>query len=107
MKITKEVLEKLWYGEWDKELVKQILSDHNKVRTYEEIAKIVPEMYKDWKSILPQIKQNQKLLGLIEKREEECRTNSNKINFAKQFKEYSYQERVGIEFEKLLTESKK
>lgn len=36
-----------------------------KARTYDEIEKIIPEMYKDWKSILPQINQNQKLLGLV------------------------------------------
>lgn len=30
LEITKEILERLWYGEWDKELVNQILKDHKK-----------------------------------------------------------------------------
>lgn len=57
-------------GAWNKkddETFQQILNDYDKARTYDEIAKIIPEMYKDWKSILPQINQSQKLRGLIEK----------------------------------------
>ncbi len=51
-------------GAWNKkdaEIFKQILDDYEKARVYEQIEKCVPEMYKDWKAILPQIKQNQKL----------------------------------------------
>jgi len=37
IEVTKEILEKLWYGEWDKELVNQILKDHGKARKFDEI----------------------------------------------------------------------
>lgn len=89
-----------------KELKQQIVDDCEKARKYEEHMNdqhSCGTMDIQWEHVT----QNQKLCELIEKREKECRTNSNKINFAEQFKEYSYQERVGIEFEKLLTESKK
>ena len=51
--------------------------------------------------------QGKKLLELIEERIEECKTNSNGLNFAEEFKEYAYQERVGKELQALWIVSKK
>jgi len=50
-----------------KTIADQILDDYEKARIYEQIEKDIPEMYKDWKAILPQLKQNQKLRELVEK----------------------------------------
>jgi len=41
IEVTKEILEKLWYGEWDKELVNQILKDHKKAGDIEWLYKKV------------------------------------------------------------------
>ncbi len=41
IELTKEILEKLWYGEWDKELVNQILKDNRKARDTEWLYKKV------------------------------------------------------------------
>lgn len=58
--LTKEILEKLWYGKWDKKLVKQLLDDYEKARKYDQIR------YPD--AVILSMKQNQKLRELIEKR---------------------------------------
>ncbi len=39
IKLTKQILEKLWYGKWDRELVKQILDDYEKARKWEKRSK--------------------------------------------------------------------